>query len=456
MSDSLKSISVHDGRYRKHTEVLGDILSEYGLIRHRVYVEVKWLQFLSRELEIFQNARISETESIIEGFNPESARMIKSIEKTTNHDVKSVEYFIKKKLVDMGMADISEFVHFACTSEDINNTAYALMIKKARKLLCDRFLAVHSLLEEKAEKYADLSMMSRTHGQPASPTTLGKELINFAWRMRKEIKLLEILPEEAKMNGASGNFNAHYIAFPHINWHESSRKFISEYLELTPLSWTTQINPYHYISHMLHNIIRLASVVIDIDRDIWGYISLNYFKQKKKENEVGSSTMPHKINPINFENSEGNMGMAISIMEHLSTKLLNSRFQRDLTDSTVLRNLGSVFGYLFISTDNLISGLSRIDADESVIKADLEAHPELLSEAVQTVMRVFGEKNPYEKMKAMTRGKKTTMDDIRTFIDNLESVPEKVKKRLKKMTPSSYTGIASELVKSYRKEKWNS
>ncbi len=447
----IKALSVLDGRYSRHTEELTNVFSEYGLIRHRLFVELEWLKFLSTDLGLFQlkERDIESINTIFDGFNPESAMMVKEIERTTNHDVKAVEYYIKRQLDDLGLSDIKEWVHFSCTSEDINNTSYALMLKRGRMLAVELLRSVLEDIETQAKEYRSMPLMSRTHGQPASPTTMGKEFVNFAWRIKKEINALENTPIEAKMNGATGNYNAHQFVFPDIDWIEAGRNFVKKNLGAMPLAFTTQINPYSYISEMLHVLIRVSSILIDFDRDIWGYISFGYFKQKLKAGEVGSSTMPHKVNPIDFENSEGNLGIAISMMEHLAVKLLNSRFQRDLTDSTVLRNLGSLFGYLFIALKSTKKGISKLDINPEAMEKDLMNNLELLAEPIQTAMRVYNEENPYEKLKELTRGKKITEADLVRFIDSLEKVPEEMKERMKKLTPATYIGVAEKLVDEY-------
>lgn len=449
--DNILAISVFDGRYRHYTKDLNEIFSEYGLIRHRVFVEIQWLKFLFQELavEAVTEDDIKHMDSIVSGFSPDDAHVIKDIEKETNHDVKAVEYYIKQRLADMGMPHLKEWVHFACTSDDINNTSYALMLKKGREKLADHLGAVIDKIESYARAYKAIPMMSRTHGQPATPTTAGKEFINFAWRLRVELTNLKLLYVHAKMNGASGNFNAHAFVLPDVDWIAASEKFISQYLGLTPILYTTQINPNNYIADILHNLIRIASTIIDLDRDMWGYISLGYFKQKTVAGEVGSSTMPHKVNPIDFENSEGNMGMAISIMEHLAVKLLNSRFQRDLTDSTVLRNLGAVWGYLVIGLKSTIKGLNKIEINDDILDSDLESNPELLAEAIQTAMRAYKEENPYEKLKGLTRGRRICKEDINRFVDSLEKVPETFKNRIKNLKMQQYTGLAEKLVDHY-------
>ena len=447
----IQAISVLDGRYHRHTKELNRIFSEYGLIRHRVFVEIQWLKFLLKELglEPVTSEEIKKMDGIFSEFGVTDAEKIKEIEKQTNHDVKAVEYFIKQELMDRGLARFKEWVHFACTSDDINNTAYALMVKEGRKILAEGITSVVEKIESYARKYKAVPMMSRTHGQPATPTTAGKELVNFAWRLRLELTSLKLLYVHAKMNGASGNFNAHHFVFPEIDWIGASEKFISGYLGLMPILYTTQINPNHYLAELLHVLIRLASTIIDFDRDMWGYISIGYFKQKSIAGEVGSSTMPHKVNPIDFENSEGNMGMAISMMEHLAVKLLNSRFQRDLTDSTVLRNLGAVWGYLTIGLKSTLKGLDKVSLNPEALEKDLDENPELLSEAIQTAMRVYNEENPYEALKHLTRGRRVRLEDIREFVDHLAKVPESVKSRMKQLTVREYTGLAEKLVDHY-------
>ena len=449
--EDIQAISVLDGRYLKYTKDLTDIFSEYGLIRHRVYVEVQWLRFLLKDLNLdtADKAALKKISSIYENFDVAAAKQIKETEKITNHDVKAVEYYIKDRLIEMGLSELKEWVHFACTSDDINNAAYALMMKSGRQYLLDELVRVLQKLESLAETYKTTPMISRTHGQPATPTTMGKEMANFAWRLRLEYSNLRIAYIQAKMNGASGNFCAHQFAYPDIDWIAASQDFISGYLGVTPILLTTQINPNSYIAEILHTLIRIAAVVIDLNRDMWGYISLGYFKQKSVDSEIGSSTMPHKVNPIDFENSEGNMGVAISLMEHMAVKLLNSRFQRDLTDSTVLRNLGAVFGYLLIGFKSTLKGLDRISVDLAVLEKDMTANPEILAEAMQTVMRIYKEDKPYEKLKTLTRGRSVTQADIEAFIVTLENVPESVKQRLRELRVDGYTGLAAGLVDWY-------
>ena len=452
--ESIQAISVLDGRYLKYTKELTDIFSEYGLIRHRVYVEIQWLKFLLKDLNLDKadGDSFRAIDIIAEEFDAAAAQTVKETEKTTNHDVKAVEYYIKDRLCEIGLADLAEWVHFGCTSDDINNTAYALMIKGGREYLLDELLKIIQKLESLAEEYKGTPMISRTHGQPATPTTVGKEMVNFAWRLRLEHSNLRIAYIQAKMNGASGNFCAHHFAYPEIDWIAASKNFICEYLGVTPILLTTQINPNSYISEILHILVRIAAIVIDLNRDMWGYISLGYFKQKSVDSEIGSSTMPHKVNPIDFENSEGNMGLAISLMEHMAVKLLNSRYQRDLTDSTVLRNLGAVFGYLLIGFKSTLKGLDKVRVNLPALEKDIQANPEILAEALQTVMRIYKEKEPYEKLKKLTRGRSVSHADIEQFIDSLENVPEAAKQRLHELRVNQYTGLAETLVDWYFSE----
>jgi len=444
-----------DGRYARLTTELADVFSEYGLIKHRVFVEIEWLKFILVDLKLvpFDGANIEKLNTIALTFDLEDARKVKEIEKETNHDVKAVEYFIKDQLDLSGLSDIKEWVHFACTSDDINNTSYALMLKKGKEIAIALLRQLITDLEQKALQYKSIPMMSRTHGQPATPTTTGKEFINFAWRILQEAEIIDQTNVQAKINGATGNYNAHYFVYPEINWIEASQRFISTHLKLEPILFTTQVNPNHSIAFVLHAMIRAAATIIDLDRDMWGYISLGYFTQRVKKGEVGSSTMPHKVNPIDFENSEGNMGIAISMMEHLCVKLQKSRFQRDLSDSTVLRSLGSVFGYFAIGVKNALKGLSKVELNNEVIQKDLEGNQELLAEPFQTAMRVFGEDNPYERLKALTRGQKINKKDLEKFVDGLEKVPADFKKRMKQLTPETYVGLAQNLVDIYFKNK---
>lgn len=452
---NLTNLSVVDGRYRKHTEELSDIFSEFGLIKHRIFVEIEWLKYILNDLG-FENLTKEQTESINAisiGFNKESALLVKKIETTTNHDVKAVEYYIKDQLENRGLGNIKEWVHFCCTSEDINNTSYALMMKEGIKIVTRLLNSFLSQIEDLGIAYKKIPMMSRTHGQPATPTTVGKEFINFAARIIREKNRLQAIDIECKFNGATGNLNAHVFAKPQIDWIEASEKFIKDKLEIKPLLWTTQINNYHYLSEIFQTLIRISSTIVDIDRDMWSYISLGYFKQKMKEGEVGSSTMPHKINPIDFENSEGNLGIGISLMEHLSVKLLNSRLQRDLTDSTVLRNAGMIFGYFLIGIKNCMKGLFKLEINQEKIETDLFENIELLAEPVQTVMRMYGEENPYEKLKTLTRGQKINLLELSNFVNLLEKVPLETKNRMKNLTPATYIGSAEKLVDKYFEKK---
>lgn len=453
--NTLNSISVQDGRYSRHVEELRDIFSEYGLIKHRIFIEIEWLKFILNDLELspLTTDETESVDSIYTGFNRESGSLVKQIEKTTNHDVKAVEYYIKDELEKRGLGKIKEWVHFCCTSEDINNTSYALMINKGKKIVTDLSAELLKNIEILGLKYKSVPMMSRTHGQPATPTTVGKEFINFAARIKREVAKLQDIEAEAKMNGATGNYSAHTFVKPDINWDEKTEIFLKNNLSLKQLPWTTQINNYHYISEFFQTLIRLSSTVIDMDRDLWGYISINYFKQKTVKGEVGSSTMPHKVNPIDFENSEGNLGIGISIMEHLSVKLLNSRFQRDLTDSTVLRNTGLVLGYYLIGLKSCIKGLNKLDLNKNIVNQDLLNNPELLAEPIQTAMRVYGEENPYEKLKELTRGQKINTEVLNNFINSLEKVPGNEKERMRKLTPSNYLGLSIKLVDSYFSEE---
>ncbi|MGM0417469.1 MAG: adenylosuccinate lyase [Thermodesulfobacteriota bacterium] len=448
------SLSVLDGRYKKYTTQLSEIFSEYGLIKHRIEVEIKWFIFLMDELN-FGNIDENDKKylyAIIENFSSEDADKVKYVEKITNHDVKAVEYFLKEKMASGGknLAELKEWVHFACTSEDINNTSYCLMIKRGKTKSAELISEILEQIETLGFKFKGDAMMSRTHGQPATPTTMGKELINFAWRIRDELETLKAVPVQAKMNGATGNFNAHISAYPDIDWIEASEKFLKKYLDAQPLYFTTQINPYSYIAKNLHSIVRLCNIMTDLARDMWGYISIGYFKQKIKDGEVGSSTMPHKVNPIDFENAEGNLGLSAALAEHIASKLLISRFQRDLSDSTVLRNIGTVFGYLFIAGNSVLKGLSKIELEKAMLEKDLEENIELLAEPVQTVMRAFGESDPYEKMKKLTRGHRITKKELEDFVEELKILPEKEKERLKSLNVKDYTGAAEKLVDKYK------
>jgi adenylosuccinate lyase len=448
---SIKALSVLDGRYARLTETLQDVFSEFGLIRFRVLVEIEWLHFILGDLKLAQAdpGDLSRLGEILDGFGETGAMRVKEIEAVTNHDVKAVEYFIKERMEAMGLGGLKEWVHFACTSDDINNISYALMLQRGRSLLLLLLSSLTEALEAKASEYRAVPMMSRTHGQPASPTTVGKEFVNFAWRLSSEIRVLESIGVQAKINGATGNYNAHHFAFPEIDWIDASQRFLAGRLGLEPILFTTQINPNFSLSSILHSLVRSAAVVIDLDRDMWGYISLGYFRQRLNKGETGSSTMPHKVNPIDFENSEGNMGLAIAMMEHPAVKLQKSRFQRDLTDSTVLRSLGSAFGYYLIGIRSCLKGIGKIELDGNRLAEDLEANPELLAEPFQTAMRIFGEPNPYERLKDLTRGRRIEKADLDRFVDGLDRVPGAFKARMKALTAGEYTGLAERLVERY-------
>ncbi len=449
--DALRAISALDGRYAEQAEPLRDLFSEYALIKRRVFVETRWLDFLLGDLglapvTVGDRAAIR---AIADGFNIEAAQRVKAIEAKTNHDVKAVEYYVKEQLAVIGLDRIAEWTHFGCTSEDINNTAYALMLREGRDLVMSRIIVLCDQLADRAATWRAVPMMARTHGQPATPTTVGKEFVVFAARLDRELECLAAWRPAAKMNGATGNWNAHAVALPTVDWIAASERFLSERLQVDPLLYTTQINPYHHIAEILHILVRIAMTIIGLDRDLWGYISLDYFRQRKVAGEVGSSTMPHKVNPIDFENSEGNLGVAVALMEHLATKLLVSRFQRDLSDSTALRNLGAAFGHLLIGVESTLRGLGKLTLNEAAISADLAAHPELLAEAVQTVMRLHGEERPYERLKELTRGEKVSLDDIRRFVAGLTKVPTADRERLAALDPAGYVGYAVALVDRY-------
>ncbi len=447
----LTAISPVDGRYASKSEALRGIFSEYGLLKYRVEVEVRWLQMLSEHSKISEVPAFSESahqllDRIVADFSVEDAQRIKEIERTTNHDVKAVEYFLKEQVASTDeLNNVSEFIHFACTSEDINNLSHGLMLNEARDTVllpyCDKLIEAISHL---AKQYRDIPMMARTHGQPASPTTMGKEMANVALRLmrqRKQIAEVELL---GKINGAVGNYNAHLSAYPDIDWHAFSESFVTR-LGLTWNAFTTQIEPHDYIAELFDAVARFNTILIDFDRDVWGYIALGHFKQKTVAGEIGSSTMPHKVNPIDFENSEGNLGLANAVFNHLSAKLPISRWQRDLTDSTVLRNLGVGAGYSVIAYEATLKGISKLEVNEASLRAELDANWELLAEPIQTVMRRYGIEKPYEKLKELTRGKKVNAEVIAQFIDNLD-LPQSAKTELKALSPATYIGDAIRLV----------
>lgn len=446
---SLTAISPIDGRYASKTEGLRLIFSEYGLIRYRVEVEVRWLQALAAhpgipEVPALSDAAQARLADICNGLDVTEAAKVKHLEKTTNHDVKAVEYYLKSMVAgDAELAAISEFIHFACTSEDINNLAYALMLRDARELVLlpalDKLIATLTTL---AHQYGDLPMLARTHGQPASPTTLGKEIAVFAHRLIIERNQLATVALFGKANGAVGNYNAHRIAYPDVDWSALAESVI-EGMGLVQNPHTTQIENHDFIARYFHALMRANTILIDFSRDVWNYISVGYFKQRTVEGEVGSSTMPHKVNPIDFENAEGNLGMANAVMEHLTQKLPISRLQRDLTDSTVLRNLGVGVAHSIIAFSALEKGLSKLDADPAKLAADLDDNWEVLGEAIQTVMRRYGLPEPYEQLKKLTRGQRLGADAIRAFVTGL-ALPDDAKQRLLALTPGRYTGNAAE------------
>lgn len=450
---SLTALSAVDGRYAGKTAPLSNYLSEYGLIRFRVIVEVRWLQRLSKQPEISEVPTFStEAEAflnnLVERFSVEDAERVKAIESTTNHDVKAVEYYLKEKLeAQPELKAILEYVHFACTSEDINNLAYGMMIQGALdEVVLPNISKIEAKLKVLSENFKTVPMLSRTHGQTASPTTLGKELANSLVRLQRQTSQLSASTLTGKINGAVGNFNAHAIAYPEVDWLTLSKDFVESLgLEWNP--FTTQIEPHDTKAEVFHALARANTILIDLNRDIWGYISMGYFKQKLKEGEVGSSTMPHKVNPIDFENSEGNLGVANALLEHLAHKLPISRWQRDLTDSTVQRSIGTAFGHSLIAYEACLKGLNKLELNEESIAADLDAAWEVLAEAVQTVMRKEGIDQPYEKLKALTRGKEINKKMIQQFIDGLE-ISKDAKNRLKRLTPASYIGLAENLVES--------
>lgn len=448
---ALTALSPIDGRYQDKATALRPIFSEFGLLKFRVTVEVRWLQKLASHAQINEVSVLSKDANdylnqIVEHFSIEDAERIKTIERTTNHDVKAVEYFLKEKCEALPeLQKINEFIHFACTSEDINNTSHALMLKTAREeVLLPEWKKVIDAVVELAHRYKDIPLLSRTHGQPASPTTIGKEMANVAYRLKRQYKQLENLEILAKINGAVGNYNAHLSAYPEVDWHTFSQEFIQS-LGVTWNPYTTQIEPHDYIAEFFDCVARFNTIVIDFDRDMWGYIALNHFKQRTIAGEIGSSTMPHKVNPIDFENSEGNLGLANAVMNHLGQKLPISRWQRDLTDSTVLRNLGVGLGYALIAYASTLKGISKLEVNEQHLRYELDQNWEVLAEPIQTVMRRYGIEKPYEKLKELTRGKRVDGEAMRQFIDGL-ALPQAEKDRLKQMTPASYIGYAVELV----------
>jgi len=454
MINPIAALSPLDGRYAKSVEALRPVFSEYGLMRARVRVELSWLKALAAEPKIvevppFDEAVLAEIDDVIAGFSLEDAAAVKAIEATTNHDVKAIEYWLKERFAGMSaVSAVSEFIHFACTSEDINNLSHALMLREARdEVLLPKLAEVSDKLRSLAHELAAVPMMSRTHGQPATPTTLGKEVANVLYRLERQAKQLSAQEFLGKINGAVGNYNAHMVAYPDVDWEGHCRRFVEEDLGLTFNPYTIQIEPHDYMAEFFQAVSRINTILIDFNRDVWGYISLGYFKQKVKAGEVGSSTMPHKVNPIDFENSEGNLGMANAVLAFLSEKLPVSRWQRDLTDSTVLRNMGVGIGYAVLGLAAHLRGLNKLEANPAALAADLDATWELLAEPIQTVMRRYGVANPYEKLKDLTRGKGgITPEVLASFIRDLD-IPDEAKQQLLDLTPASYVGKAENLAK---------
>ncbi|QEH48202.1 adenylosuccinate lyase [Aggregatibacter actinomycetemcomitans] len=448
---ALTALSPIDGRYQDKTAELRGIFSEFGLLKFRVTVEVRWLQKLAATAQITEVPSLSQEandylDGIVENFSIIDAQRIKDIEKTTNHDVKAVEYFLKEKSAALPeLAAINEFIHFACTSEDINNLSQALMLSAARdNVLLPAWLNLIENITALAEQYKRIPLLSRTHGQPASPTTVGKEMANVVYRLRRQYKQLQTLEILGKINGAVGNYNAHLSAYPNIDWHKLSEEFVTS-LGVTWNPYTTQIEPHDYIAELFDCVARFNTIIIDFDRDLWGYIALNHFKQRTLAGEIGSSTMPHKVNPIDFENSEGNLGLANAVMAHLGSKLPISRWQRDLTDSTVLRNLGVGLGYCLIAYAATQKGISKLEVNETHLREELDQNWEVLAEPIQTVMRRYSIEKPYEKLKELTRGKRVDAQAMFDFIEKL-AIPAEEKARLQQLTPAGYIGAAVELV----------
>jgi adenylosuccinate lyase len=444
---ALTAVSPVDGRYGSKTADLRAVFSEFGLIRFRVQVEIRWLQQLAAHPQIVEVPALSEAANaqlnrIVDEFGIEHAERIKEIERTTNHDVKAVEYFIKEQIADNAeLAAISEFVHFACTSEDINNLSHALMLRHGVEVTRNQMQQVTDAIAALGREHADQPMLCRTHGQTASPSTMGKEMANVAYRLQRQLKQIDTIEYLGKINGAVGNYNAHLSAYADIDWEANAKSFV-ESLGLSWNPYTTQIEPHDYIAELFDAVCRFNTILIDFDRDVWGYISLGFFKQKTVAGEVGSSTMPHKVNPIDFENSEGNLGIANAIMQHLASKLPISRWQRDLTDSTVLRNLGVGFGHSLIAYQASLKGISKLEINAARLAEDLNNAWEVLAEPIQTVMRRYGIEKPYEKLKDLTRGKTMNQATIQDFIDTLD-MPQSAKDELKALTPSLYTGNAA-------------
>ena len=454
MIDPIFALSPLDGRYAAAAESLRPVFSEYGLMKARVRVELEWLKALAAAPQIaevppFSAATVSEIDAVMRDFDLNDAAAVKAIEATTNHDVKAIEYWLKQRFANNAeIAAAAEFIHFACTSEDINNLSHALMLRQARdEVLLPKLDEICAKLREMAHALADVPMMSRTHGQPATPTTLGKEIANVLYRLQRQIKQLQNQECLGKINGAVGNYNAHLSAYPDFDWENHCRTFVEQALGLTFNPYTIQIEPHDYMAELFQILARINTILIDFNRDVWGYISLGYFKQKVKEGEVGSSTMPHKVNPIDFENSEGNLGVANALLGFLAEKLPVSRWQRDLTDSTVLRNMGVAAGYTLLGWVAHLRGLNKLEANPAALAADLDATWELLAEPIQTVMRRYAVPQAYEQLKALTRGKDgITPESLRQFIETL-AIPAEAKQELLALTPALYIGKAADLAK---------
>ncbi|MCB1823403.1 MAG: adenylosuccinate lyase [Candidatus Competibacteraceae bacterium] len=447
---ALTAISPIDGRYADKTVELRPIFSEYGLIRHRVRVEVCWLQALARHPDIPEVPPLSEHAlhilgRLVENFTLVDAQRVKNIERTTNHDVKAVEYLLKEKIAgNAELEAVGEFIHFACTSEDINNLAYALMLSEARtQALLPALDESIDAIARLARQHADQAMLARTHGQPASPTTLGKEMANVAYRLKRQRAQLAAVPLLGKINGAVGNYNAHLTAYPELDWEEFAHRFVTEDLGLDWNPYTIQIEPHDYMAEYFHAVMRANTVLLDFCRDLWSYIAIGYFRQRTVAGEIGSSTMPHKVNPIDFENAEGNLGVANALLDHLAAKLPVSRWQRDLTDSTVLRTLGVGLAHSLVAYQSCLKGIGKLEVNTAALDADLDANWEVLAEPIQTVMRRHGIEQPYEQLKALTRGQRVDRETLRAFIADL-AIPEEAKQRLLALTPAGYTGNAAD------------
>lgn len=449
---ALSAISPIDGRYGSKTQSLRSVFSEFGLIKSRVLVEVRWLQCLSRHPEItevpaFSSDAMTLLDSIVDNFSEQDALAIKHIESTTNHDVKAVEYFLKEAIAEnTELQAVSEFIHFACTSEDINNLSHAIMLKEGREIALQQMHAVVEKLVALSHEHAAVPMLSRTHGQTASPSTMGKEFANVVARLRRQVKQISEVEILGKINGAVGNYNAHLSAYQSIDWQSNAQQFV-ESLGIHWNPYTTQIEPHDYIAELFDAMARFNTILIDLDRDIWGYISMGFFKQRVVAGEVGSSTMPHKVNPIDFENSEGNLGLANAMFAHMATKLPISRWQRDLTDSTVLRNMGVGIGYSLIAYQATLKGLNKLQINPERLAEDLNNSWEVLAEPIQTVMRRYNIEEPYEKLKALTRGQTINRQTLDQFVDTL-AIPEEAKQSLRALSPASYIGNAIDQAKN--------